>query len=389
MPRLEGLVWDHPRATEPLAAATAAWRRLRPDVELVWRRRPLAAFEFQPIAEAAAGHDLLVYDHPFCGDVAASGCLLPVEGPRDADFVGPSLASYRLGGRVWAVPIDAACQVSAWRPDLVARLDEAPPATWAGTLRLAERARARGLRVAVALAGVHALMTFLGLCANLGGPCADAPDRPPVDPAAGRAALDALRALAGAADPRAVDWSSIAALDAMAGEPDLAFCPAVYGFATYAEPDRRHPLRFGPFAGPAAPHHAGSILGGAGLGLSARLAAAPERRAAAEAFAAFLAGARPQTDLLGRHRGQPARAEAWADPALDARFGGFFAATRATLEAARIRPRFAGYLGFQREGGAIVEAFLREPRRGDVAGTLRRLEEAWRRRGAGLEEGSP
>ena len=54
-------------------------------------------------AELARQYDLIVLDHPFAGDIAASGCLLPLDnliGPEShQDFVGPSLASYRGGDR--------------------------------------------------------------------------------------------------------------------------------------------------------------------------------------------------------------------------------------------------------------------------------------------------
>jgi multiple sugar transport system substrate-binding protein len=63
------------------------------------------------------------------------------------------------------------------------------------------------------------------------------------------------------------------------------------------------------------------------------------------------------------HHGQPARGDAWEDPAIDARFGGCYGATRATIEAAWIRPRYAGYLGFQAKAGPLVEQHLR----GDLA----------------------
>ena len=36
----------------------------------------------------------------------------------EAETVGKSFASYRLAGRQWALPIDAATQVQAIRPDL-------------------------------------------------------------------------------------------------------------------------------------------------------------------------------------------------------------------------------------------------------------------------------
>jgi multiple sugar transport system substrate-binding protein len=135
----------------------------------------------------------------------------------------------------------------------------------------------------------------------------------------------------------------------MAERDDLAYCPAVYGFATYAEADRAKPLRFGPLPGVM-----GSTIGGAGLGVSTH-SKAPE---AALAYARFAADPATQR-AFALHHGQPAHRAAWEDAGLDARFGGFFAATRATMEAAWVRPRYAGYLAFQKEGGQLVESHLR------------------------------
>jgi multiple sugar transport system substrate-binding protein len=74
----------------------AAFRRERPDVSIEWTVRPLSDLEHQPIAAIADRFDLMIIDHPFCGDIAASGACLPLEeaiaelGP-DADrlYVGP------------------------------------------------------------------------------------------------------------------------------------------------------------------------------------------------------------------------------------------------------------------------------------------------------------
>lgn len=76
------------------------------------------------------------------------------------------------------------------------------------------------------------------------------------------------------------------------------------------------------------------------------------------AYARFAAAAETQMSFALNH-GQPARLEAWLDPDLDRRFGGTYSATRATLEGAWIRPRYAGYLGFQKRGGELMERHLR------------------------------
>jgi multiple sugar transport system substrate-binding protein len=45
---------------------------------------------------------------------------------------GPSFRSYTYGGHQWALAVDAAAQVSAYRPDLLRH----PPTTWPDVLTL-------------------------------------------------------------------------------------------------------------------------------------------------------------------------------------------------------------------------------------------------------------
>jgi multiple sugar transport system substrate-binding protein len=357
--RLRGITWQHRRAIDPLVNSLPAFREVRPDIEVDWQARPLSGFEFQPVAELAEQYDLIILDHPFAGHIAEGRYLLPLdvlvrEAP-DIAFAGPSLASYRYGGHVWALPMDGACQVAVYRPDLLTRCGGEAPKSWDDMLALGEAGAGHGLRLAMGLAGVHSLMTFFSLCANLGRPCATDPSVPFADGDTARAALDALRRLLALCPPEALDWSSIAVQDALAARDDLVYCPAVYGFASYAEADATHPLAFAGFPGLRAPYCAGSTLGGTGLGISAHTA----EREAAFAYAGFLASAKTQKDLFAAHHGQPARVEAWDDAAVNARFGNFFADTRATMDAAWLRPRYAGYLAFQHRAGTLVENHLR------------------------------
>ena len=352
--RLRGMTWDHRRAVDPLLATQAMFAQKHPGIEIAWASRPLHGFEFTPVAELAKAYDFIILDHPFCGDIAASKCLLPVDdivGDATA-FAGPSLETYVYAGKTWAVPVDAACQVAVSRPDLMARLDALPPTDWTQLLALGGRASRHGLKLAIGLRGVHSLMTFFTLCANAGRPCATTPDQPFADPAAARDALEQMRALLSLCPGEALDWNSIELHDVMAARDDLVFCPAVYCYATYAEADQRRPLRFHDFPGPRGP--GGSTIGGTGLGISAHCAH-PE---AAMAYARFAASAEAQR-AFALHHGQPARIETWRDTAIDARFGGCYSGTLRTIEQCWIRPRFAGYLGFQAKAGPLIERHLR------------------------------
>ena len=223
-----------------------------------------------PSMHSRAEYDLIVLDHPFMGAVAASGSLVPLDGIAglsDASFVGPSLATYRMNDSLWALPIDAACQVAVSRPDLMRSLDARPPGNWSELVDLGALAKRKHLHLAIGLAGVHSLMTFFTLMANLGSPCATTQDEPFADRRARGEALALMRDLLSFCPPDVLDWNSIRLHDEMVARDDLVFCPAVYCYATYAEADQRKPLRFHDLPGPTGP--SGSTIGGTGLAVSA------------------------------------------------------------------------------------------------------------------------
>lgn len=362
---LRGMTWSHRRAVDPLLATLPAFAARRPDVAVEWSSRSLHGFEFAPIETLAEQNDLIILDHPFCGDIAATECLLPLESVVDDGlvraFVGPSLESYRYDGRIWALPVDAACQVAVARPDLLEVLGGEVPGTWDQVLDLGKAARRRGLALAIGLRGVHGLMTFFTLCANLGRPCGTEPDEPLLDRTTARAALQAMRALLDYCPREAVDWNSIELHDVLAAGDDLVYCPAVYCYATYAEADQAHPLRFFDLPGLERATPAGSTIGGTGIGVSAKTS----DRDAALAYVRFLAEPETQRAFAMNH-GQPARRDIWDAGDIDARFGNCYSATRATMEAAWTRPRYPGYLGFQAAAGDLVENHLR----GDIAESI-------------------
>jgi multiple sugar transport system substrate-binding protein len=353
--KLRGMTWNHRRAIDPLTKTMPLFQRRRQEVEIEWSARPLSGFEFTSVDALAAEYDLIVLDHPFMGAVAASGSLVPLDeiaGLSDASFVGPSLATYRMNGSLWALPIDAACQVAVSRPDLMRSLDARPPQNWNELVELGALAKRPPMHLAIGLAGVHSLMTFFTLMANLGSPCATTQDQPFVDRRAAGEALALMRNLLSFCPPDVLDWNSIRLHDEMVARDDLVFCPAVYCYATYAEADQRKPLRFHNLPGPTGP--SGSTIGGTGLAVSAR----GQDIDAALDYVRFAAELSTQA-AFADHHGQPAMRGVWLDEAVNARFGGCYRETLATMDACWMRPRYDGYLGFQEKAGELVEAHLR------------------------------
>lgn len=353
--KLRGITWGHRRAIDPLTRTMPLFREGCPGIEVEWFERPLSGFEFTSVDALAEEYDLIILDHPFMGTIAASGSLTPLDGEisglSDDLFVGPSLTTYRKDGHLWALPVDAASQVAVSRPDLLLALDAEPPRNWAELETLGFKARRQSLQLAIAFGGVHSLMTFFTLMANLGAPCATQQDEPFADRSAARTALGLMRGLLQFCPPDVLSWNSIRLHDEMVSRDDLVFCPAVYCYATYAEADQRRPLRFHDLPGPNGP--SGSTIGGTGLAVSAKC----KHRHAALDYVRFAAEPSTQRAFAENH-GQPALRELWLDEAVNAQFADCYRGTLATMDRCWIRPRYAGYLAFQEKAGELTEAHL-------------------------------
>lgn len=382
---LRGVSWGHRRATAPPMEAAAKAFHDRYGRRIEWDVQPLAGFEHAFGPDLARTYDLVVFDHPFCGAIAQAGLLrslpeiLPGQGHALApdDFIGGSLSSYQYEGCLWGLPVDGATQTAIWRPDLL----EAPPETWDDMLALGARERAKGRRLSFAARTPHAFLVLLALCANLGSPLAATPRADvPFDPATLREAMDCLQALWGLSDPRGFDWNAIDLHEVISGgvggdpgDDTIAFAPITYHYLTYAENDIAARLRFTDFAGPGGDPVVGTVLGGAGLGITTGCRDVE----AASAFLGMLADADGQREWVCGHHGQPASRAAWDDAASDTAFQHARRDTRSSVTKAWVRPRFAEYIPFQHECGDATVGWLA----GDVDDAVftDQIADLWRR----------
>jgi multiple sugar transport system substrate-binding protein len=315
------------------------------------------------MAEVVGRYDLISFDHPFCGTIAAGQLFVALNEylpdqlqPANAcRYAGPSLISYRYGSATLGAPIDAACQHGIYRADLLEALGEPVPATWGDTLQLGRRLARKGKYLGAAFASPHGFLTFASLCANLGAPLADDPrDRFMIDRDVAITALKALKELSQFTPRDALTWDSIALHDAMSSSNDMVYCPCEFGYATYGEGDSSCRLSFSDFAGLQAPFHAGAILGGVGLGVPT----ASRHREQALRFVDYVLQPGTQTQCFAGHHGQPALMCVWEDADVNDRFNGFFFGVRNTIAAAAIRPRFPGFIHTQFAAGRLVERFI-------------------------------
>ena len=110
--------------------ASRSYRAAHPGLEIEWDRRSL--YEFGEGAHRSRARR--VRPGRFRSSLHRRDCARRLMVPFDdylnaaqraafeRDSVGKSWQSYSMDGRQWALPIDAACQVASYRPDLLAAL---------------------------------------------------------------------------------------------------------------------------------------------------------------------------------------------------------------------------------------------------------------------------
>jgi multiple sugar transport system substrate-binding protein len=361
MIKLRGISWNHTRGILPMQATAQRFSELHPDVEIHWEKRSLQQFEEFPIEKLAATYDLLVIDHPFIGYAARHQIFLPLDdwlspeviADQERNSVGGSHASYVWEDHLWALAIDAAAPVAAWRPDLLATRGVAVPATWPEVLALA----ATGA-VETPAAPINCLMNFYGLCLAAG----EAPFSHPTNVVgrhAGEWAFARLSELITSCPPDCVTRNPIQSLELLASSANttLAYCLFPYGYSNYARDGYAdHALVFGdvPALEPGRPLP--TTLGGTGLAISAR-STHPQL---ASDYAAFVASERIQRTLYAHAGGQPGHRAAWLDAENNRRTHDYFRATLPALDRAFVRPRYANYLhAFQEKAGLVVNRCVR------------------------------
>ncbi len=345
---LRGMTWEHARGYDSVAAAAEAYSTVEPDVEVRWEFRSLQAFADQALESLAEEYDLLVIDHPHIPQAAEDGLVARLDGHgHDDDLavlagqsVGRSHETYAHHGHQWGLAIDAAAQVAAYRPDLIAE----PPRSWDAVLELAREGR-----VLWPFKPVDAFSSLVTVAANAG---ANAMTEPGVflRPDDASAALDILRELASLVPAECSTWNPIAAADALAKGERYAYVPLMFGYTNYSRSGfRTARLKYVdiPTRGDGV---GGSLLGGAGIAVSARTRH-PQQ---CIDYAYWLASAAVQEGVYYDAGGQPGNAVAWDSDRTNEDSLDFFRGTRATLEGAYVRPRKVDYIQLQNELSPLV-----------------------------------
>jgi multiple sugar transport system substrate-binding protein len=272
--------------------------------------------------------------------------------------VGQSHQSYQFSGSQWALAIDAACPVSAYREDLLEKAGCAVPQNFDDLIKLAQKG----------LVGCPSIpLDVYGNLLNLlksDGESIFPNNEEIADREAALCALGRLKQLADLTPDKFFELNPIRSLELMSQTDDIAYLPYTYGYTNYSrEGYAPNLVTFGDVIGISANQPGSSMLGGTGIALSSK----SKNLELAAKYASYVASPNIQTGIFYQAGGQPAHRSAWTNDSLNLNCSSFFSNTLTTHDRAFVRPRYAGYLNFQDHAGLPIHDYLKN---GGDAGTL-------------------
>ncbi len=347
---LRGMTWDHPRGLDSLVASNELLKSVL-GVSISWDARSLLAFGDQHISEFYKDYDLMVIDHPHVPDAVHAGAVVEFESiatkaqldELSRTSVGQSHSSYKYQGRHWALAIDTAAQVSAFRADKA----DGAPVFWSDVFDLAREGS-----LLWAHKPVDAFSTFATLMAQKGAALCSENNYLNQDKAL--EVLTFMCELAVLVPDFCATSNPIDVAEILSTSDDYAHGICMYGYSNYSHKGfRKNRLTYDDL--PSFDGHAtGSQLGGAGVAVSS---ASSNIKNAAQA-AILLALPQIQATTYGLGGGQPGNLVAWKNDELNRRTDNFFRNTLRTLEGAWVRPRILGWPDVQFESSQIIHKAL-------------------------------
>ena len=364
MPVINGIAWDHPRGFDPMVATAKEFANRYPEVEILWDKRPLQAFADRPIENMAFEYDLMVIDHPHVGEASRKNLLLELDSFNEfkdkidilsKNSVGLSYQSYNFNNHQYALAIDAAAPVAAYK---IGALDELP-FTFEQVLSLAEKSL-----VIWPAKPVDAISCFNTIAANIGH-AINSTEHEFIDRGIGITILKMMKKLSSLVPKDCLEMNPINALDYMSSNNDKVYCPLLYGYSNYSRKNFRDGLiKFTniPSFDENINNCKGAQIGGTGLAISKET----KNIEIALEYVFWVASEECQKNSYYYSGGQPAHIEAWKDKNINNNCNNFFINTLKTLENAWLRPRFDGYMYFQDIAGTIINDYLKNDKQADI-----------------------
>ena len=356
MVTLKGMAWDHPRGYDPMTATANEFMKKNPDCEIIWEKRSLQAFADRPIEQMAFEYDLMVIDHPHVGEASRKGLLLEFnkykEYQSDLDIlskqsVGQSHKSYEFNNNQYALAIDAATPVSAYREDLIDKI----PRTYEDVIRLAENKK-----VMWPIKPVDSVSSFNTIAANIGSPLNEK-DKKFIDKSIGISILKMMKRLSKLVPLDCLKMNPIETLEYMSTNNNILYCPLLYGYSNYSRKGFRDSVvKFTntPSFNQDENNCSGSQIGGTGIAISKQT----KNKGIALKYSFWIASAECQRSLYYFSGGQPGNLDAWQDKSVNLDSDDFFKGTLETLNKSWLRPRYDGYMYYQDLAGTIINKYL-------------------------------
>ena len=350
--KLKGMTWDHPRGLDCLVNSDGLLQE-QLQVSVDWSARSLLAFGDQHISEFYADHDLMIIDHPHVPDAVHANAVIALEDVASAKdmallaktSVGASHDSYIYKGKHWALAIDTAAQVSAYRPDKTSQ----SLVFWSDVLD----AGREGL-VLWPHKPVDAFSTFATIMAQKGHALCSGSEF--IDKAVAAEVLAFMIELAKVVPAQCLSMNPIEAAEYLVTTDKEHYSICMYGYTNYSRNGfRERPIIYDDvpsFDGLAS----GSQLGGAGIAISS----ATKNVELAAKVAILLSLPQIQSTTYVDAGGQPGNLAAWKAPHANAITRNFFNNTLRTLERAWVRPRFLGWPDVQYQSSLIIHKILKE-----------------------------
>ncbi len=370
---LRGRTWASRRGYGGLAASAEAYTQLRPDVQVEWEQLDFDELFYDSRRQFVTGSvnfDLLMIDHPWVGELAVNGWLVDMDElltsvqqlDLDEDADRSSLEAYRYDdgacARLWSLPVDGACQILAFRPELVGTAVDQLPGDWDSFLALGESLHEPPDHCAYThqFGGPNHFLTLLGIAAALGDAPYSSPSRG-LHRDAGARGLDILRRiweLSIESQVESPDTLVHRTFPLMMAEDRAAMCPGVFAYITHYGGEGERQLAIADMPVMPETGKRTSLLGGMGLAIAS---ASPHRDAAWE-YATFVMSREVQGGVFVENGGQPGRVSALTSGYADAECAGFGPVLAAALDDCYIRPTPPGWHRAERAGGDVVSRFL-------------------------------
>ncbi|MCJ8331811.1 MAG: hypothetical protein HRT89_24145 [Lentisphaeria bacterium] len=219
MSNLSGITWDHRRGWGPLEMVQNSHNQSGASLSIDWMFQEQDQFGMIPVNEISEQCDIFFIHQSQIGQAASDGLILSIDDTYD-HYVGQAFASCHWNEKLWALPVDMSCHVSACKDhESISRMN------WDELLNIASPSQ-----MGIALAGVNCLEVLFSLLVTGGNFLLLGQEFP----LSGKVVdtLDLLKALKSEAHPDSINWYTRDVLDALS-VGTIKFSPMVFGSIEY------------------------------------------------------------------------------------------------------------------------------------------------------------